>query len=42
MSRNKLTEHDAIQRIEVQMPLETKCGLADFVIENSGSVSESR
>ena len=42
MARNNFTEHEAIQRIEAQMPLEQKCDMADFVVENSGSILESR
>lgn len=36
MSRNGFTEEEARKRIESQLPLEQKCGLADFIIDNTG------
>lgn len=42
MARNTYTEKEAIARIEAQMPLEKKCKMADFVIENSGSKESTR
>ncbi|XP_045127747.1 dephospho-CoA kinase-like [Portunus trituberculatus] len=42
VSRNSYTEKEAIARIEAQMPLERKCKMADFVIENSGSKQSTR
>lgn len=37
MDRNSLTLTEAKKRIQAQMPLEDKCNLSHFVIENSGS-----
>lgn len=37
MDRNKLSLSEAKKRIQAQMPLEDKCKLSHFVIENSGS-----
>lgn len=37
MDRSGLSEADAKKRIAVQMPLEKKCEMSDFVIENSSS-----
>ncbi|XP_076040709.1 dephospho-CoA kinase [Oratosquilla oratoria] len=42
MARNLYSEHEAISRIEAQMPLTRKCQMADFIIENSGSLEETR
>ncbi|KAK7069315.1 hypothetical protein SK128_010248 [Halocaridina rubra] len=42
MSRNKYTEKEAIARIEAQMPLENKCSMADIVVENSGTLENTR
>ncbi|KAH7985709.1 dephospho-CoA kinase domain-containing protein [Rhipicephalus sanguineus] len=36
MLRNGFTEEEASKRIESQLPLEQKCGLADYVIDNTG------
>ncbi|ESP01555.1 hypothetical protein LOTGIDRAFT_238247 [Lottia gigantea] len=36
MSRNNLTREEAINRIDIQMPLTQKCHLAAAVIDNSG------
>lgn len=36
MLRNGFTEEEARKRIESQIPLEQKCGMADYVIDNSG------
>ncbi|KAG4076425.1 hypothetical protein HA402_005868 [Bradysia odoriphaga] len=41
MDRNKLSEADAKKRIAAQMPLELKCSQSHFVIENSGSLSDT-
>lgn len=35
MDRSGLSEADAKKRIAVQMPLEKKCALSDFVVDNS-------
>jgi dephospho-CoA kinase len=42
MSRNGLSEAQARQRISVQMPLEQKVRFADYVIDNSGSLEETK
>ncbi|XP_042880028.1 dephospho-CoA kinase-like [Penaeus japonicus] len=42
MARNQFTEKEAIARIEAQMPLEKKCSMASIVIENSGSLANTR
>jgi len=42
MSRNQHSEEEAIKRIEAQMPLEKKCEMADIIIENSGSLTNTR
>lgn len=39
--RNHLTEKEALQRIQSQMPLAEKVRRADFVIDNNGSREES-
>ncbi len=41
MARDKLSEEEALQRIESQMPLLEKIKYADYVIENSGRLSET-
>lgn len=41
MERNELTAEDAKDRIDSQMPLEKKCELSHFVIDNSGSEEET-
>lgn len=42
MSRNQLTEMDAIARIRSQMPLKEKIKLADEVINNNGSIENTK
>ena len=42
MKRNGFSEEEASSRIRSQMPLKDKVGLADAVIENSGSIEESK
>lgn len=41
MDRNGLSEADAKKRIAAQMPLEKKCELSHFVIENSSNTSDT-
>lgn len=41
MARNQYSEADAKQRIAAQMPLDEKCKLSHFVIENSGSPADT-
>lgn len=40
MQRSDLTEEEALERINAQMPLEEKVKYADRVIENNGTLSE--
>lgn len=42
MSRNQLTEHEALARIHSQIPLKDKLELADEVINNNGTIEESK
>ncbi|WP_080874163.1 dephospho-CoA kinase [Oceanobacillus timonensis] len=42
MERNQLSEHDAMDRIASQMPLEEKARIADEVINNNDTVEKSR
>lgn len=41
MSRNSLTEAEAVSRIEAQMPVEKKLAMADYSIDTSGTVEYS-
>jgi len=41
ISRDKLSEEEALQRIHSQMPLLEKIKYADYIIENSGRLSET-
>lgn len=38
VERDKISEADAIKRIDAQMPLEQKLKLSDFIINNSGEI----
>lgn len=40
MDRNNLTLSEAKKRIQAQMPIEEKCKMSNFVIENSGSPAD--
>ena len=42
MNRNSLSKEDASARIAAQMPLAEKIQLADAVINNNGSIQETR
>jgi len=42
MTRNQFNKQESENRIKSQMPLEEKCGRANFVIDNSGSYEETR
>lgn len=42
MSRNQLSEEDAVARIKSQMPLKEKVQLADAVIDNNGTIEETK
>lgn len=42
MSRNQLSEPEAIARIQSQIPLKNKLELADAVINNNGTIEESK
>ena len=41
MSRNQLTEAEAVARIEAQMSVDDKVKMADHVIDTSGSIDDS-
>jgi len=40
MSRNKLSEEQALDRIKSQMPLSVKCEKADIIVDNSGNFQD--
>jgi dephospho-CoA kinase len=42
MSRNRLAKHEAIARIQAQMPLNDKVELADEVIINNGTLDQTK
>lgn len=42
MARSGLSEQEARQRFAAQLPQEEKAALADYVIDNSGSLDETR
>lgn len=42
MSRNGFSEDEALSRIKSQMPLKEKVNLADEVIDNTGTIEQSR
>ncbi len=42
LKKRGFTEEEAWQRLSVQMPLEAKARLSDLVIDNSGSLEETR
>ncbi|WP_439442569.1 dephospho-CoA kinase [Listeria aquatica] len=42
MARNELSREEALARIATQMPIRDKAKLADFVIDNSGTLKETR
>jgi dephospho-CoA kinase len=42
MSRDGLTEKDARARIASQMPIEEKVRVANYIIENSGTIEQTR
>ena len=41
-ARDGLSEAEAVKRIDAQMPLETKCRLADAVISTNGSIENTQ
>ncbi|MBW2148321.1 MAG: dephospho-CoA kinase [Deltaproteobacteria bacterium] len=41
MRRDRLSREEALLRIRSQMPLEEKAEMADFVVDNSGSLDET-
>jgi len=41
MKRNRISEEEALQMIQAQMPLEEKARRADRIIDNSGSLEET-
>jgi len=40
MTRNSLSEEDAMRKISAQMPIGVKLRKADIAIDNSGSISQ--
>jgi dephospho-CoA kinase len=42
MERNSMSEAKAKKRISAQMSLERKCEQAHFVVENSGTIQDTR
>lgn len=42
MDRNGFSKEEAMARINSQMPIQDKVGLADAVIDNNGSIEESK
>lgn len=42
MDRNSYSKEEAMARINSQMPIQDKVGLADAVIDNNGSIEESK
>jgi len=42
MQRNQLSEVDAVARIKAQMPLSEKRAKADYIIENSGTLEDTK
>lgn len=42
VQRDGLSEQAALDRLKSQMPIDEKVGLADFVIDNRGSIEETR
>ncbi|HBQ25678.1 MAG TPA: dephospho-CoA kinase [Syntrophomonas sp.] len=42
MKRDNMTYEDAVRRVEAQMPLDEKVKRADFVIDNRGSIVETK
>ena len=42
MERNQYTEQEAMARIKSQMPLREKKKLADAIIDNNGSIEETK
>jgi dephospho-CoA kinase len=40
--RNRLSRHEALQRINAQIPLSVKCRRADIVLRNTGTLSDLR
>ena len=42
INRNNLSKRDALQRIKSQMPMKEKAEMADYVIDNSSSLDETK
>ncbi|KAK7011782.1 dephospho-CoA kinase domain-containing protein [Biomphalaria glabrata] len=42
MERNQLSEADAMARIKSQLPLDEKCQMGSFTIDNTGTIEETR
>jgi dephospho-CoA kinase len=41
-NKNSLSKQDILKRIKSQIPLRVKTRLADFVIDNSGSIQKTK
>ncbi len=42
IKRNNLSKDEALQRIKSQMPMKEKAEMADYVIDNSSSLDETK
>jgi dephospho-CoA kinase len=42
IKRNNLSKEEALQRIKSQMPMKEKVKMADYVIDNSNSLDETK
>ncbi|MBA7707170.1 Dephospho-CoA kinase [subsurface metagenome] len=42
IKRNNLSKEEALQRIKSQMPMKEKVKMADYVIDNSSSLDETK
>ena len=42
MARDNLSESEALQRIDAQMPLNEKCRKADFIVDNTNEKELTR
>ena len=42
MARDRITQEEAADRLKAQLPIEEKVDYADFVIDNQGSLEETR
>ncbi|QDG54214.1 dephospho-CoA kinase [Persicimonas caeni] len=42
MERDNMSHDEAVQRLDAQMPLEEKIAVADYVIDNNGTLQQTR